>query len=182
MPEDPPDQSEPVVASRTAFSQPQGPRVIRNPPPVIPEIVPPSLNPNLWERTQNPHDTVPLPLTTSTDSEPKRPRANFAEISVRLGHALSGLIGILFNGVSLARSLQKRDMPIRQPTQDEADAVAEPLGRIIARHAPVDLASDLINDLFDAGEAFGGTVRFIQNSRPYTEHVPTQSQMEGTAR
>lgn len=90
----------------------------------------------------------------------------------------TGLVMLGFTGIGLLAKLRRTELPVKRPSQSEADAVATPLSRIVARHAPVEFASTVANDILDAAEAAGAVSDYVERSlaKPIP-YVPT----EGTA-
>lgn len=140
----------------------------------------------------SPHE----PLTdTSTDEqysepqvvqvelpEPKRPRANFADISESMGNVFTGIVLLALSGVRLYSRLMGRQSTLPQPRDHEIQDVAEPLARIAARHAPVEFASDVANDFLDAASAMGAMNALLDNNRmPSRMAVDTSIPTEGVS-
>ncbi len=186
------DDDQPEV-SRTAFAQPR----LRQ------RRTPPVQSPFREEMTEE--NTLSVPMTeegwktyaqavgsgvegsphaplTVTSTEPvdelRRPRANLAEIANTMSTVFTGLVMLGFTGIGLLAKLRRQEMGMPRPSQSEADAVASPLSRIVARHAPVEFASTVANDILDAAEAAGAVSDYVERtlSKPI-RHVPT----EGTA-
>jgi hypothetical protein len=186
---------EPEV-SRTAFAPPPNRRRRAATPPRIPTqeaTEPPLTNQSEWGYQQeikvpfsqpvgsgaegSPH----APLTVTSTKDEAAPKANFADISEGMASVFTGLVLLMFTGVGILRKLQRRDMPLRRPTEDEAAAVSEPLARITARHAPVEFASGIAADFLDMAQAVGAADDYIKNSAPTQRNlnsVPTEGTVQ----
>lgn len=81
-----------------------------------------------------------------------------------MGRAVTGLLGMLYLAGRVGLRLVNRRLELRAPTPAEYAAVGTPVGRILARHVPMDLAPDLILDIMDASEAAGGVVAYLDGS------------------
>lgn len=176
--------------TRTAFIQPRL-RQRRTPPvqsPFSPEQHPgfiPEPEPESYHQyppVGSGNEGSPHAPLTDTSTEPveelKRPRANLAEIADTMSTVFTGLVMLGFTGIGLLAKLRSQQVVMPRPSQSEAGAVADPLSRIIARHAPIVFASTMANDILDAAEAVGAADNYIARvlSKPIP-HVPT----EGTA-
>lgn len=178
--------------TRTAYSQPRL-RQRRTPPvqsPFSQEQQHPGFTPPEEEMIRVPFsqpvgsgaEGSPHAPLTDTSTEPAgepRPRVNIAEIAGRMSNVFTGLVMLGFSGVGLLAKLRGQDRWVStRPMLHEAEAMADPLSRILARHAPVEFASTVANDILDASEAVGAASDYVNRvlTKPIP-HVPT----EGTA-
>jgi hypothetical protein len=89
------------------------------------------------------------------------------------------LVGALSIGVVLARwGLKARGRTLREPSTDEYDAVAGPLGRVLARHVPLDLAPGVVLSIVDVSAAAGGAANYLLSDpvRPLHQLQAPQAQ------
>lgn len=127
----------------------------------------------------SPHAPLTVTSTEPAVLDEPRPRVNVAEIAGRMSSVFTGLVMLGFTGVGLLAKLRGQDRWVStRPLQHEAEAMADPLSRILARHAPVEFASTVANDILDASEAVGAASDYVNRvlTKPPV-HVPT----EGTA-
>jgi len=136
--------------------------VTEGPPPASPEPSPSGAGPGRPEPSGPPAS----PASTRTSASP----TDRGEIAAAMGKALVGLLTI---AVAIATWLTQRPdgRRLRQPTRDDYHAVTKPLGRIGARHVPVDVAPAVVKSLLDAGEAAGGVSLYLTTG-PLLEQPP----------
>lgn len=139
---------------RQPIRDPELPEVTEDPTATTPPDDQPVTMPDRWETP--PPDAAPLPLP---DPSPER-RARTATSSAgdpRVGaRVVAGLIalacGIAFTAFS------RRGLLFRQPTREQVDDVATPIGAIIARHLPTDIIGPDLLDGTAAAAAIHGYV------------------------
>lgn len=125
----------------------------------------------LPEETGDPTPTTPAPSTDSQwgpqqpdspDSSPLPPlalsqeprghtRTYTASDFAQASRVLHGLIAIAC-GIAFA-AFSRRGLLFRQPTRGEISEVTDPLGRVAARHLPMDLIGPDLMDLTEAAAA-----------------------------
>lgn len=102
------------------------------------------------------------PRTTAPTSQARQ-----REIEKGMGRALVGALTVVWIAARWALRARQRDL--RRPTPEEYSGVADPIGRILARHAPVEFAPDLIMDIMDGSEAAGALVLYLDPPQPPKE-------------
>jgi hypothetical protein len=85
-----------------------------------------------------------------TDREARKLTPQLAVALVAAGFAITGWVV----------STWKRGQKLREPTKDQAKDIGQPLGRILARHIPVDWLND---DLIDAVEMTAGVGNYLND-------------------
>jgi hypothetical protein len=117
-------------------------------------------------------DPEPLPRRPRRTTTGASSAASFrTEAAVAEGMA-KALVGVLTLGFGIAWFLTRRPgRTFRQPTTNDVDAMAKPLGRVGARHVPIDLAPAVAQSIVDASEAGGALLAYLQRG-PLIEHEP----------
>jgi hypothetical protein len=104
-----------------------------------------------------PEPTTPKPRTAASSAT----LISRGEIAREMGGALTGLLVIAFAAaVWLGRAADGRSL--REPTEDDYEAFSVPLGRIGARHIPLDLAPAAVLDLKDAAASAGALTKYLK--------------------
>lgn len=136
-----------------AFRQPHRDRLDE-----LPESSPPSspgepASPPASPPASSPDDVPPPPIVSSPDRPAAaRTRTSGTEVGKTLGGLLVIVVG--FTAALLAR----RGRALRQPRPSQVDDIAMPLGRIAARHLPVDMIGP---DLADVTESAAALHRYL---------------------
>lgn len=146
-----------VEAERPRFHQPTR-RATPSPGPESPESPEGSPSPSqsgLGEPADPEPSGATPPGRSTTGSTPPDP----AKLATAMGEAIVGLLVAL---VGLGHWVAKwRRRELREPTEDEYDAVARPLGRIVARHVRIELAPRLVLSIVDGARAAGAANAYL---------------------
>lgn len=75
------------------------------------------------------------------------------------------LVGMLALGVAVARlAARRRGITVRDMTEGERKAIAEPLGRIGGRHLDLDVGPTVVKDIADVALAAGGVTNYLERA------------------
>ena len=112
--------------------------------------------------------------TSSSTSEPRRPRPVDAQVVEAMATAVVGVLAFGMLGARLL--LRRRGVEVRPMSPADKEAIAEPLGRIGARHVPLGLAPDWVKDFADLGETAGAFSNYLDGAarRPTSENKESQ--------
>lgn len=99
-------------------------------------------------------DDAPQPLPDPSPERPARTRTSSAGDPKVGARVVAGLIALACGLAFTAFS--RRGLIFRQPTREQVDDIAEPLGRIIARHLPTEIIGpDLLDGTAAAAAVHG---------------------------
>lgn len=127
-----------------------------------------------------PSGTATAGTTSSSSSRRPRPSTEAQkEIARGMGTAIAGLlaVGLLAAGLVLRRGGRET----WAMSEVERDEIANPLGRIAARHVPMDLAPDVVLTLKDLGEFAGAAARWVQSAPRATAAARARRAAQATA-
>lgn len=140
----------------------------------------PVTNPTSSESPDNPDDVglseaqglpdIPTGTYSAGSDEPSRRRGGDP---IAAGAMVAGLVGL----VALAASWmvrQRAGRELRKPTPRQQEAIGEPLGRILVRHADLTMLGPDVTDMIEAGYATGEYLQDGPLTRPaeVTNDVP----------
>lgn len=91
-------------------------------------------------------EATPRPAPTGTSSGSKG-----SGDPEKTGRVISGLLAIAT--MSLAAWVSRRGIDFRQPTQQQRDDIAMPLGRVLVRHLPMAIFGDTLGDIAESAAA-----------------------------
>lgn len=116
-----------------------------------------------WETA--PPDAGPPPLPDPTPARPGRTATSSVGDPKVGARVVAGLIALACGLAFTAFS--RRGLVFRQPTREQVDDVADPLGRIIARHLPTDIIGpDLLDGTAAAAAVHGYVIHGPLITRP----------------
>lgn len=157
----------PLPRFRQPISDPDLPEVTASPDPETSQPETPS------RPGPTSPDPSPAPPPIPSPDRPGRTRTFSAGDAETAKRVVAGLLAILCGAAFTA--FARRGRHFRQPTQRDVDGVSTPLGRIIARHLPIDIIGP---DLVDATEAVAAGHTYVLAGRIVTrvqEPIPTTS-------
>jgi hypothetical protein len=118
--------------------------------------------------TPSPSDH-PEPIGPRSSAGPARTlTSSRTEVAAGMATALAGLLTLL-SGLAWWLSRRPDGRQLRSPTPDDIAGVAKPLGRIGARHVPVEIAPAAVKSIMDGSEAAGAALAYLQRG-PLLEH------------
>lgn len=99
----------------------------------------------LFQRAMTPRPATGRTDTSTAPGEPINPDT--------IARVTAGLIGLAVSAVAFLL-IRTRGVQLRRPADDQTDAMAEPLARIMLRHVPIDRFPDLV-DAIELANAAG---------------------------
>jgi hypothetical protein len=151
----PPVLAIPLPRFRQPISDPPLPEVTGDPAPTT--ETQPSPLPSSGRRPgpDSPEVSPPPPPVLNPD-HPARTRISSAGDARTAYKVVAGLVAMACGWAALA--LGRRGLHFRQPTNEQIDGFAQPIGAILARHLPIDVIGP---DLIDATAAAGAAHRYV---------------------
>jgi hypothetical protein len=150
----------PLTMTRTRFAGPPPPDPLD---PAVTTVEPASPPSPPAEGSRGPAAGATAAAGTGTSTSSSAPAGSRRD-DVAKGMARA-LVGLLVFPVLAARFLlRRRGVEVIDPTRDQREAIAAPLGRIGARHVPVELAPTVVHDLFDVGELAGAVTEYLDGA------------------
>lgn len=161
---------QPLELPRGGFRPPSHQLVGEESAPATQE--PPAPGPSVDEL---PAASVPTRASSATSS-----RGDRSAIARNMATAVSGALVCAY-GLVWWLTRRRDGSGLREPTDDDYDAVSEPIGRIVARHVPVELAPAVVQSIADGSQAAGGVTRYLKRG-PLLERPPqsTSTPEEGS--
>lgn len=162
------DPSERTIAlplprfGRQPIRDPELPEVATDDPTGTTPASQPATSSHLQE---TPPDDAPPPLPAPNPERPGRIRTSSVGDPKVGARVVAGLIALAC-GVAFT-AFSRRGLIFRQPTREQVDDVANPLGAIIARHLPLDIVGpDLLDATAAAAAAHGYVIDGPLITRP----------------
>lgn len=162
-----------VELERPRFHNPRADPLEPGPTPAV-EI--PSPSPSVSGDADGHPETTTRARASSAGSSP----GSRGAIVEDLGDAAYGALVIVFGLAWIAHRWLRRDpgRQLREPTEHDYQAISAPLGRIAARHLPIDVAPSVALSIKDGAASVGAARRYAA-SGPLLERVDLEQPPEG---